>query len=68
MGLISEKKKKKKKKKKKITFACRVKTATSCYSATDDLLQYIYPVLVAKNHDKIQSRFLVHKFSFTYIF
>ena len=31
----------------------RVETATSMYSETGDFLQYIYSVLVAKNHQKI---------------
>ena len=43
----------------------RVETATSMYSETGDFLQYIYSVLVAKNHQKIWSRCLVHEFSFT---
>ena len=34
----------------------RVEAATSSYSATDEFLQYIYFVLVAKNHQKIRSR------------
>ena len=46
----------------------RVEAATSSYSATGEFLQYIYSVLVAKNHQKIRSRCLVHEFSFTYIF
>ena len=46
----------------------RVKAATSSYSATGEFLQYIYSVLVAKNHQKIRSRYLVHEFSFTNIF
>ena len=29
-----------------------------------DFLQYIYSVLVAKNHQKIRSRYLVHEFSY----
>ena len=45
-----------------------VEAATSSYSATDDLLRYIYSVLVAKNHQNTQSRCLVHEFSFTDIF
>ena len=49
-----------------------MKAATSSYSATSffaiEFLQYIYSVLVAKNHQKIQSRCLVHEFSFTDIF
>ena len=31
----------------------RVKTATSSYSVTGELLQCIYSVVVAKNHQKI---------------
>ena len=46
----------------------RVETANSSYSATDEFLQYIYSVLVAKNHQKIRSRCLVHEFFFTDIF
>ena len=46
----------------------RVEEATSSYSATSEFLQYIYSVLVAKNHQKIRSRCLVHEFSFTDIF
>ena len=34
----------------------RAEAATSSYSATDNFLQYIYSVLLAKNHQKIQSR------------
>ena len=43
----------------------RVEVATSRYSATGEFLQYIYSVLVTKNHQKIRSRWLVHEFSFT---
>ena len=46
----------------------RVEAATSSYSATGDFLQYFYSVLVAKNHQQIQSRCLVHEFCFTYVF
>ena len=46
-------------------FNQRVEAATSSYSATDKFLQYIYSMLVAKNHQMIQSRCLVHEFSFT---
>ena len=46
----------------------RVEAATSSYSATGEFLQYIYSVLVAKNHQKIRSRCLVHEFSFIDIF
>ena len=42
--------------------------ATSSYSATGEFLRYIYSVLVAKDHENIQSRCLVHGFSFTDIF
>ena len=45
-----------------------VEAATSSYSATNKFLRYIYSVLVAKNHHKIRSRCLVHKFSFADIF
>ena len=38
------------------------------YLATDVSLQYIYSVPVTKNHRNIQSRCLVHAFSFTDIF
>ena len=40
----------------------RAEGATSSCSATGDFLQYIYSVLVAKNHQKIRSRCLVHEF------
>ena len=46
----------------------RAEAATSSYSATGVFVQYGYSVLVAKNHQKIRSRRLVHKFSFKYIF
>ena len=46
----------------------RVKTANSSYSATGEFLQYIYSVLVAKNHQKIRSRCLVHEFFVADIF
>ena len=42
----------------------RAEAATSSYSATGDFLQHIYSVLVAKNHQQIQSMCLVHEFSF----
>ena len=41
--------------------------ATSSYSATGDFVQYIYPVLVAKNHHMIKSRCLVRELPFTAI-
>ena len=43
----------------------RVEAATGSYSATGEFLQYIYSVLVAKNHQKFQSRYSVHEFFFT---
>ena len=46
----------------------REEAATGSYFVTGDSLQYIYSVLVTKNHRNIQSRCLVHEFSFTYIF
>ena len=46
----------------------RVEAATSSYSATGEFLQYIYSVLVPKNHQKIRSRYLFHEFSFKDIF
>ena len=45
-----------------------VEAATSSYSATGEFLRYIYSVLVAKDHENIQSRCLVHGSSFTDIF
>ena len=42
----------------------RAEAATSRYSATGDFLQCIHSVLVASNYQKIQSRCLVHQFSF----
>ena len=46
----------------------RAEVATSSYSVSGDSLHYIYSVLVTKNHRNIQSRCLVHEFSFTDIF
>ena len=43
----------------------RAETAASSYSKTE---YNIYSVIVTKNHQKIQSRCLVHEFSFTDIF
>ena len=40
----------------------------SNYFTTSEFLQYIYSVLVAKNHQKIRSGCLVHEFFFTDIF
>ena len=45
-----------------------VEATSSSYSATGEFLRYIYSVLVAKDHENIQSRCLVHGFSFTDIF
>ena len=42
----------------------RAEAATGGYSATGDLLQYIYSVLVTKDHQKFRSGSLVHEFSF----
>ena len=42
--------------------------ATSSYSVSREFLQYIYSVLMAKNHQKIRSRCLINEFSFTDIF
>ena len=42
----------------------RAEAATSSYSATGNFLEYIYSVLVTKNHQKIRSRCLIHEFSF----
>ena len=55
MGLISEKT--------EVLYADpneRAEAATGNYSVTGDSLQYIYSVLVSKNHRNIQSRCLVH--------
>ena len=46
----------------------RVEVVTSRYSATGNILQYIYSVLKAKNHQIIRSRCLFQKFSFTAVF
>ena len=46
----------------------RAEAASGSYSGTGDSLQYIYSVSVSKNHRNIQSRCLVHEFSFTDIF
>ena len=63
MGLVSEKA--------EALFARlneRVEAATTSYSATGKFWQYIYSMVVAKNHQKIRSRCLVHEFLFTDIF
>ena len=49
-------------------FNKRVEAATISYIAAVRFLQYIYSVLVAKNHQRIRSRCLVHEFSFADIF
>ena len=41
-----------------------VEAATNSYYATGDFLQYAYSLLVAKNHNKMRSRCLVHEFFF----
>ena len=46
----------------------RAEAATSSYSTAGDFLQYIYSVLVAKNHQKIRSGCFVHEFFFADIF
>ena len=42
-----------------------VEASTSSYSATGELLRYIYSMLVAWNHQNIPSKCLVDEFSFT---
>ena len=46
----------------------RGEVATSSDSAITNFLQYIYSAPVAKNHQKIQLRCLVHQLFFTDIF
>ena len=46
----------------------RVEAATSSYSATGEFLQYIYSVLVDKNHQKVRTTCLARGFFFTDIF
>ena len=41
-----------------------MEAATNSYYAKGDFLQYAYSVLVAKSHNKIRSRCLVHEFFF----
>ena len=43
----------------------RVEEAPSSYSATSEFLQYIYSMLIEKNHQTIRSRCLAHEVSFT---
>ena len=45
-----------------------LEAATSRYSVTGNFLHYIFSVLVAKNHQGIRSRCIVHEFSFADIF
>ena len=63
MGLISEKTEAL-----YAEFNQRAEAATSSYFVTSDFLQHIQSVPVSKNHQNIQSRCLVHEFSFTDIF
>ena len=42
--------------------------ATSSYSVSGEFLQYIHSALVAKDHQNIRSRCLVHEFSLTDMF
>ena len=46
----------------------RAEAATGSYSVKGNSSQYIYSVPVSKNHQNMQSRCLVYKFSFTDIF
>ena len=46
----------------------RGEAANGSYSVTSDSSQCIYSVPVTGNHRNIQSRYLVHEFSFTDIF
>ena len=46
----------------------RAEAATGSYSAACDFSQYIYYVLVAKNHQKIRSGCLVQEFFFVDVF
>ena len=59
-GLVSQKR--------EALLAELMEAATISYSATGKFWQYIYCMLVTKNHRKIRSRCLVHEFSFTDIF
>ena len=70
-GLISEKNWVNFWKKTEVSYAElneRAEAANGSYSVTGDSLQYIYSVPVTKNHLNIQSRCLVHEFSFRDIF
>ena len=46
----------------------RAEAAKSSYSAACNFLQYIDSMIMAKDHLKMRSRCLVHKFSFKDIF
>ena len=46
----------------------RGEAATSSYSVTGDILQYIYSVPMTENHQTIWSECLVHEFSIADIF
>ena len=46
----------------------RAEAATSSYSATGDFLQCSYSVLLANNHQKFRSRYLVHEVFPSYTF
>ena len=47
-------------------FNQKMEAATNSYSPTGNFLQYVYSVLVTKNHQKIWSSCLGHEFSFTF--
>ena len=47
-------------------FSQKMEAATNSYSPTGNFLQYVYSVLVTKNHQKIWSSCLGHEFSFTF--
>ena len=44
----------------------KMEAATNSYSPTGNFLQYVYSVLVTKNHQKIWSSCLGHEFPFTF--
>ena len=47
-------------------FNQKMEAATNSYSPTGNFLQYVYSVLVTKNHQKIWSSCLGHEFSFIF--
>ena len=47
-------------------FNQKMEAATNSYSPTGNFLQYVYSVLLTKNHQKIWSSCLGHEFSFTF--